>query len=125
MEKVLIRLFKALSEPTRIKILKLLLEKNEMSVSEIMDTLKLSQSRASRNLNILKNVGFVRDRKDSTRVYYSIGNDPKLKYNQILLSLLSGWHLNEGKSPGLAGFNPSDPRVQRIIEYIKGRKSAI
>lgn len=125
MEKVLIRLFKALSEPTRLKILKLLLEKDEMGVSEIMDTLKLSQSRASRNLNILKNVGFVRDRKDSTRVYYSIGDDPKLKYNQILLSLLSGWHLTEGASGKLAGFNPSDPRVQRIIEYVKGRKGVI
>ena len=55
------KLFKALSDETRIRILKVLLER-ECCVCEVMQALDISQSRASRNLGILQDAGFVRSR---------------------------------------------------------------
>lgn len=51
-----VKLFKALSDETRIRILKVLLER-ECCACEVMQALDISQSRASRNLGILEDVG--------------------------------------------------------------------
>ena len=47
--------FKALSDPTRIKILHYLLHSKESSVNEIVENLKMQQSTVSHQLGILKN----------------------------------------------------------------------
>jgi ArsR family transcriptional regulator len=57
------KLFKALSDETRIRILKVLLER-ECCVCEVMQALDISQSRASRNLGILEDAGFIKSRRD-------------------------------------------------------------
>ena len=64
------KLFKALADETRLRILKLL-EIREMCVCEIMVALELTQPTASHHLGILENVGLVRGRKDGKWVFYS------------------------------------------------------
>ena len=69
--KELTKLFKALSDETRIRILKVLMER-ECCVCEVMQALNISQSRASRNLGILADAGFVKSRRDGLWIIYTI-----------------------------------------------------
>ena len=59
--KDLIKTAKAISVEIRIKILKVLLER-ECWVCEVMQALDIFQSRTSRNLGILADAGFVKSR---------------------------------------------------------------
>jgi ArsR family transcriptional regulator len=67
----LVRAAKALSDETRLRILNLLLER-ECCVCEVMQVLDISQTRASRNLNILYDAGFLKLRREGLWAYYSI-----------------------------------------------------
>jgi ArsR family transcriptional regulator len=67
----LVRAAKALSDETRLRILNLLLER-ECCVCEVMQVLEISQTRASRNLNILLDAGFLKMRKEGLWAYFSI-----------------------------------------------------
>jgi len=62
---------KALSDETRLRILNVLLER-ACCVCEVMQALDISQSRASRNLGILEDAGFLKSRRDGTWIVYSI-----------------------------------------------------
>lgn len=62
--------FKALGDPTRIRILHLLYQK-ECSVNEIADLLDLGQSTVSHQLRFLKNLRLVKNRRAGTTMFYS------------------------------------------------------
>jgi DNA-binding transcriptional ArsR family regulator len=62
--------FKALSDPTRIRILHLLFQR-ECSVNEIAEELQLVQSTVSHQLRFLKNLRLVKFRRAGTTIYYS------------------------------------------------------
>ncbi|MFD0954578.1 ArsR/SmtB family transcription factor [Virgibacillus natechei] len=62
--------FKALSDPTRIRILHLLSE-GECSVNTIVEQLSLGQSTVSHQLRFLKNLRLVKSRREGTSIYYS------------------------------------------------------
>jgi len=65
------KIFKALSDPTRLKILYFLRD-GEKCVCEIIPHVGLIQPVVSRHLKILKDIGIVRDKKDGNRRLYSI-----------------------------------------------------
>lgn len=67
------RLFSALADETRLRILKLLMIR-EMCVCEIMVALNLTQPTASHHLSLLENAGLVKDRKEGKWVFYSIAD---------------------------------------------------
>ena len=67
----LIKAMKALSDETRLRILNVVLER-ECCVCEVMQALDISQSRASRNLGILQNTGFLKARRDGAWMLYSV-----------------------------------------------------
>lgn len=67
---------KALSDPTRLKILYLLSGK-ELCVCEIIYALNKPQSSISHHLNILKNLGFITGRKEGVWIHYKL-KDPKI-----------------------------------------------
>ncbi len=67
---------KALSDPTRLKILYLLSDK-ELCVCEIIYALNKPQSSISHHLNILKNSGFITGRKEGVWIHYRL-TDPKI-----------------------------------------------
>lgn len=65
--------FKALSDETRLRVIKLL-EERELCVCELIQVLEMSQPRISRHLGVLKNAGLVNDRREGKWVYYSLQN---------------------------------------------------
>ena len=91
----LLKVFKALSDETRIRMLKLLQER-ELCVCEIMQAMRISQPRASRNLGVLKNAGLVNDRRDGLWVHYSTNKLRINVYNKQINLLMDKW-LNDEK----------------------------
>ena len=65
------RLFKALADATRLRILRLLMA-GEVCVCNIHDALKIPQAKASRHLAYLRRVGLVTTRREGLWVYYSL-----------------------------------------------------
>lgn len=65
------RVFEALANETRIKIIKLLQEK-EMYVEDLAQTLGLAQPTVSHHLRVLKDAGLIRAEKRGRSMYYSI-----------------------------------------------------
>ena len=70
-EKTYSKYFKAFSDPTRLKILKLLAGR-EMAVSEIVKKIGLSQPTVSRHLSILKEAEVVDSRREGQQIFYSL-----------------------------------------------------
>ncbi len=83
----LIKTMKALSDETRLRILKILLER-ECCVCEVMQALDISQSRASRNLGILQDAGFLKARRDGAWMLYSVDWETANRYATSLAKLL-------------------------------------
>jgi ArsR family transcriptional regulator, arsenate/arsenite/antimonite-responsive transcriptional repressor len=77
------RLFKALADETRLRILSLLLA-GELCVCDLMEVLKLPQSTVSRHLAYLKNAGWVDDRRAGVWMYYSITGNGSDFRNDII-----------------------------------------
>ncbi|MDP2964698.1 MAG: metalloregulator ArsR/SmtB family transcription factor [Pelolinea sp.] len=65
---------KALADPTRQKILEMLLEK-EKTVSEVVEAFNLTQPTISHHLEILSRNGLLTFRKESKQVYYRTNQD--------------------------------------------------
>jgi ArsR family transcriptional regulator len=87
----LVKVFKALSDPTRVRILKLLLKQKSLCVCEIMQALDISQARASRHLGILKEAGFLNDERHGLWVHYSIAEGYPNRYCESIAELLINW----------------------------------
>jgi len=83
--------FKALSDHTRLRMLKLLNGCDELCVCEIMEILQISQSRASRNLNILKAAGLLEDRRSGKWICYSLKRDGADNSLHVLSNLVDTW----------------------------------
>jgi len=79
-------IFKALSEETRLRILKLL-ENGELCVCDIVAALDTIQPKVSFHLSTLKEAGLIKDRKQGKWVHYSI-NDSDMFRRFLLLSAL-------------------------------------
>jgi DNA-binding transcriptional ArsR family regulator len=67
-------LFSALSDPTRLKIISVLLE-CEMNVGDIAAKLQMSESAVSHQLRGLRQLRLVRARKKGRQVYYALDDD--------------------------------------------------
>lgn len=73
--ELIARRFRALSDPTRLRILDLLRNQDEASVGEITEALGASQQNVSKHLSALLAEGFVARRKRGTSSLYRI-SDP-------------------------------------------------
>lgn len=91
MEKVT-ETFKALSDPNRVRILKML-QIRPLCVCEITELLGLATSTVSKHLSILRNAGFITDEKDGRWVNYSLEESGRNPYAQRLLSQIKEWLL--------------------------------
>ena len=69
------QLFKALSDPTRLRCLLLLAAHEELCVCELTHALALPQPKVSHHLAALRKVGLVSDRKEGLWIYYRINSD--------------------------------------------------
>ena len=66
--------FKALSEPTRLKILGHLFE-DEKTVNELVKLTKLGQPNVSKHLSLLFEAGVVGKRREGLHIFYKIADD--------------------------------------------------
>jgi DNA-binding transcriptional ArsR family regulator len=67
--------FRALGDPTRVRILELLREHGELSVGELVERLALSQPNVSNHLACLRWCGFLMTRREHPAVLYRIADD--------------------------------------------------
>lgn len=66
--------FKALGEPTRLKIIKLLADR-ELCVCDLEEVMRISQPRISQHLKVLKHAGLVNERKEGQRSICSLNRE--------------------------------------------------
>ena len=71
-----VNFFKCLSDETRLNIVTLIVENNELCVCDLTEKLQLSQPKISSHLALLRASGLLQDRRQGQWVYYSI--NPKL-----------------------------------------------
>ncbi len=76
--------FKALSDETRLRIIKLL-EQGELCVCDITAALDMVQPKVSFHLSALKEAGLIKDRKQGKWIHYSL-NEKDLFRRMLLLS---------------------------------------
>ena len=88
--KEFIKVMKAVSDPTRVKIIKMLQGKI-MCVCEIQAALSTSQSNASKHLKLLEDAGLITCQKDGLWVNYSITDGSQSPYAANLLGNLKHW----------------------------------
>jgi|SRR5688572_19783623 ArsR family transcriptional regulator len=81
-----IRLFHALSDPTRLKIVRKL-KHGERCVCELTGALDAAQSRLSFHLKVLKDAGLVSDRREGRWVYYELRRDAFEELTEALTDL--------------------------------------
>ena len=81
------QIFRAFADETRLRILHLLKRKEELCVCELIDILRIGQSKVSRHLAYLKKAGLVKDRKDGLWSHYSLIR-PKGKFHGRLIACL-------------------------------------
>ena len=68
-------IFKALGDPTRLKIVRMLAENGEMCVCKIVDALQMGQPAISHHMATLRHAGLVSHRKVGQWVHYSLNCD--------------------------------------------------
>lgn len=90
----LLKAIKALSDETRLRILSILLER-ECCVCEVMQALDISQSRASRNLGIIQEAGFLKARRDGAWMIYSVDWEATNHYSASLAKLIRDFKVND------------------------------
>ena len=66
-----VRTLKSLADPLRLRVLAAVAEE-ELTVGEVQEVVASMQSSVSRNLAMLREAGFVQDRKEGTSVYFSV-----------------------------------------------------
>ncbi len=76
-------LFKAISDETRLRILKLL-EQRELCVCDIVAALDMIQPKVSFHLGVLKEAGLIKDRKQGKWIHYSIDESDMFKRFLVL-----------------------------------------
>jgi len=81
------RLFKALSDETRLRILKML-EIRPLCVCEIQYALKGSQPNVSHHLKTLSEAGLVEHRRDGLWVAYRLADNPESPLHATMLALV-------------------------------------
>ena len=98
------RFFRALGDPTRVRLLRLLLDApaGECSVSELVAALGVPQSRVSTHLGCLRWCGLVQTRRASKQVYYRVA-DPRVRDLLVLSGAVLHDHAAGIASCGLVG----------------------
>ncbi|HEU19978.1 MAG TPA: ArsR family transcriptional regulator [Deltaproteobacteria bacterium] len=104
--KNLVKVMKALSEPNRLKILKMLQHKT-LCVCEIKEALHIAQPTVSKHLRILEEAELVRFEKDGLWVNYMLDDRTRNSYARSILKDLKEWLAD-------------DEEIQEIIDKLAG-----
>lgn len=102
--KALIKVMKAVSDPNRVKLLKMLQHKS-MCVCEMKTALTISQPSVSKHLKLLEDAGLVSSKKNGLWVDYFLADGGLSPYASTVLGNLRHWLEN-------------DPQVVELLERI-------
>jgi DNA-binding transcriptional ArsR family regulator len=82
-------IFRALNHKLRQQLLKLLLEREQLTVTELHQAMHLEQSVASQHLAILRRTGFVKTKREGKFVWYMV-NPQRMEQIKTVLQILLG-----------------------------------
>jgi ubiquinone/menaquinone biosynthesis C-methylase UbiE/DNA-binding transcriptional ArsR family regulator len=80
---------RALSDPTRLRIVALL-EKDELSVNELQEITRLGQSRISTHLGLLQDSALVQSRRDGKRTFYKLNENADATAREFIQLAIRG-----------------------------------
>lgn len=84
--------FSALSDPTRLKLVKLLRNQKEpdaLCVNALAGLLGVTQSAISQHLRVLKSIGLVKGERRGMTIHYFINHDTLEEYRRLAEAILS------------------------------------
>ncbi len=102
--KTFIKVMKALSDPNRVKLLKLLQQRN-LCVCELQAAIGLAQPTVSKHLKILEDAGLVSGTKEGLWVKYRVADGNNSPYAAVLLGNLRHWL-------------DSDPEIKKLLHKL-------
>ena len=105
--KNFLNVMKALSDPNRVKIVKMLQYKKNMCVCEIQEVLHIAQPTVSKHLKVLENAGLVEYNKDGLWVNYYLTDGQQSPQAASLLGNLKHWL-------------EADPEIADIVQQLPG-----
>ncbi len=94
--KPFIRVMKALSDPNRVKMMKML-QTRPLCVCEIKESLGIAQSTTSKNLKILEDAELIKGFKDGLWVNYSLSDGSGSAYSASMIGNLKHWLNNKSE----------------------------
>lgn len=109
--KEFVRVLKALSDPNRIKIVKMLQHKT-MCVCEMQAALKISQPAVSKHLKLMEDAGLVDSQKEGLWVNYYLTDGRSSPYVANLLGNLRHWLEDDPEISALVAKLPSIRREE-------------
>jgi ArsR family transcriptional regulator len=107
--KEFIKVMKALSDPNRVKLVKML-QKRIMCVCEVQAALGISQPTVSKHLKILERAGLVDRKKEGLWVNYSLTDGGRSPYAASLLGNLKHWLADD---PGIRDLVERSEAIRR------------
>lgn len=98
--------FRALGEPSRLKLLRVLLE-GEKSVGQLVESTQLSQANTSRHLQTLTEVGILGRRKEGLNVVYFIADETIPELCRFVCTSVVRKHAEHSKAIGSLAYGKS------------------
>ena len=84
----LAEVYKVFSDPTRLKIIKLLSDHRFLCVNAITSKLNVTQSAVSQHLRILRQIGMVTSERRAFHIHYTLNKDMLKSYRQQVKKIL-------------------------------------
>jgi ArsR family transcriptional regulator len=104
--KPFLKVMKALSDPNRVKIIKML-QQRFLCVCEMKAALNIAQPTVSKHLKLLEDAGLVTSEKDGLWVNYRLTDGGSSPYAATVLGNLRHWLNEEGQIMDLVERLPS------------------
>ena len=106
-------LFQSLADPTRLRLLNLLMQTDEICVCEFVDALQVPQYNISRHLRVLEEAGWLADRRLGKWIYYRISDTLKPHQRSVLEAVE---HLRDERPD----FQKDEKRAGRRLKLRRG-----
>ncbi len=91
-------MFSALSDPTRLKLFRLLCDQREpdaLCVNALVGLLGVTQPAISQHLRVLKSIGLVKGERRGYHVHYSVDREALKHYQKVTVAALSSGEQEE------------------------------
>ncbi|HAR33618.1 MAG TPA: transcriptional regulator [Desulfobacter sp.] len=116
--KTFIKVMKALSDPNRVKMMKML-QKRSLCVCEIQQLLGVAQSTTSKHLKILEDADLVKSFKDGLWVNYTLSDGSDSPFAASMIGNLKHWLDSDSQIKALTKLLPDIDRYDIVDKESK------